>query len=68
MTKAIKARAQILEELKNNPPEKKIGGKGNNSLQAKKQAAKDKMRGGMKASHPVSSGAFFDMDEDEDLF
>lgn len=66
MKKAIKARAQMLEELKNNPPEKKSGGKGNSSLQAKKQAAKDKMKGGMKASHPVNVP--FDMDDEEDLF
>lgn len=66
MKKAIKARAQMLEELKNNPPEKKSGGKGNSSLQAKKQAAKDKMKGGMKSSHPVN--APFDMDDEEDLF
>lgn len=66
MKKAIKARAQMLEELKNNPPEKKSGGKGNSSLQAKKQAAKDKMKSGMKASHPVN--APFDMDKDDDLF
>ena len=66
MKKAIKARAQMLEELKNNPPEKKSNGKGNSSLQAKKQAAKDKMKGGMKASHPVN--APFDMDDEEDLF
>lgn len=66
MKKAIKARAQMLEELKNNPPEKKSGGKGNSSLQAKKQAAKDKMKGGMKASHPVNTP--FDMDMDDDLF
>lgn len=66
MKKAIKARAQMLEELKNNPPEKKSSGKGNSSLQAKKQAAKDKMKGGMKASHPVN--APFDMDMDDDLF
>lgn len=65
MKKAIKARAQMLEELKNNPPEKK-GNKGNSSLQAKKQAAKDKMKGGMKSSHPVN--APFDMDDEEDLF
>ena len=66
MKKAIKARAQMLEELKNNPPEKKSGGKGNSSLQDKKRAAKDKMKGGMKASHPVN--APFDMDDEEDLF
>lgn len=66
MKKAIKARAQMLEELKNNPPEKKSSGKGNSSLQAKKQAAKDKMKGGMKSSHPVN--APFDMDDEEDLF
>ena len=63
MKKAIKARAQMLEELKNNPPEKKSGGKGNSSLQAKKQAAKDKMKGGMKAQ--VSFDAF---DDEEDPF
>lgn len=64
MKKAIKARAQMLEELKNNPPEKKSGGKGNSSLQAKKQAAKDKMKSGMKATQ-----ASFDMgDDEEDLF
>lgn len=62
MKKAIKARAQMLEELKNNPPEKKSGGKGNSSLQAKKQAAKDKMKGGMKAQ---ASFADFDDDDDE---
>ena len=66
MKRAIKARAQMLEELKNNSPEKKSGGKGSGSLQAKKQAAKDKMKGGMKGSHPVD--APFDMDMDEDLF
>lgn len=66
MARAIKARAQMLEELKNNPPEKKSDGKGNNSLRAKKQAAKDKMKGGMKASHPVNVP--FDMDDEEDLF
>lgn len=38
--KAVKARAQKLEEMENNPPEKKSGGRGNSSLQAKKQAAK----------------------------
>lgn len=65
MKKAIKARAQMLEELKSNPPEKKPSG-GNSSLQAKKQAAKDKMKGGMKGSHPVDSP--FDMDMDDDLF
>lgn len=62
MKKAIKARAQMLEELKNNPPEKK-GNKGNSSLQAKKQAAKDKMKGGMKAQ--ASFDAF---DDEEDPF
>ena len=66
MKKAIKARAQMLEELKNNPPEKKSTNKGNSSLQAKKQASKDKMKGGMKPSHPVN--APFDMDDEEDLF
>ena len=63
MKKAIKARAQMLEELKNNPPEKKSGGRGNSSLQAKKQAAKDKMKGGMKAQ--VNFDAF---DDEEDPF
>ena len=63
MKKAIKARAQMLEELKNNPPEKKSGSKGNSSLQAKKQAAKDKMKGGMKAQ---ASFDVFD-DDDDDL-
>lgn len=62
MKKAIKARAQMLEELKNNPPEKKSGGKGNSSLQAKKQAAKDKMKGGMKAQPSFDA---FDDDDDE---
>ena len=61
MKKAIKARAQMLEELKNNPPEKKSGNKGNSSLQAKKQAAKDKMKSGMK-----SAQASFDMGGDEE--
>lgn len=63
MKKAIKARAQMLEELKNNPPEKKSGGKGNSSLQAKKQAAKDKMKGGMKASQ----ASFEEFDDDDEL-
>lgn len=63
MKKAIKARAQMLEELKNNPPEKKSGGKGNSSLQAKKQAAKDKMKSGMKAQ-----ASFNALDDEEDLF
>lgn len=67
MAKAIKARAQMLEELKNNPPEKKSGGSakksGNSSLQAKKQAAKDKMKSGMKAQ--ASFDAF---DDEEDPF
>lgn len=62
MKKAIKARAQMLEELKNNPPEKKSGGKGNSSLQAKKQASKDKMKGGMKAQASFDP---FDDDDDE---
>ena len=62
MAKAIKARAQMLEELKNNPPEKKSGGKGNSFLQAKKQAAKDKMKGGMKAQPSFDA---FDDDDDE---
>lgn len=66
MAKAIKARAQMLEELKNNPPEKKSGGKGNSSLQAKKQAEKNKMKAGMKASQ--TSFADFDDDDDEMLF
>lgn len=65
--KAIKARAQKLEEMENNPPEKKSGGSakkpGNASLQAKKQAAKDKMKGGMKAQ--ASFDAF---DDKEDPF
>lgn len=61
MKKAIKARAQMLEELKNNPPEKKSSGKSNSSLQAKKQAAKDKMKGGMKAQ-----ASFDDFDDDDD--
>lgn len=68
MKKAIKARAQMLEELKNNPPEKKSGGStkksGNSSLQAKKQAAKDKMKSGMKATQ-ASFDAF---DDEEDPF
>ena len=63
MKKAIKARAQMLEELKNNSPEKKSGGKGNSSLQAKKQAAKDKMKGGMKAQ-----ASFDPFDDEEDPF
>lgn len=63
MKKAIKARAQMLEELKNNPPEKKSGGKGNSSLQAKKQAAKDKMKGGMK-----TQASFDAFDDEEDPF
>lgn len=63
MKKAIKARAQMLEELKNNPPEKKSGGKGNSSLQTKKQAAKDKMKGGMKASQPI----FEEFDDDDEM-
>lgn len=62
MKKAIKARVQMLEELKNNPPEKKSGSKGNSSLQAKKQAAKGKMKGGMKAQ---ASFDVFDDDDDE---
>lgn len=61
--KAIKARAQKLEEMENNPPEKKSNGKGNSSLQAKKQAAKDKMKSGMKAQ--ASFDAF---DDEEDPF
>lgn len=60
MAKAIKARAQMLEELKNNPLEKK-GNKGNSSLQDKKQAAKDKMKGGMKAQ-----ASFVEFDDDDD--
>lgn len=63
MKRAIKARAQMLEELKNNPPEKKSGGKGNSSLHAKKQAAKDRMKGGMK-----SQLNFDDFDSEEDPF
>lgn len=62
MKKAIKARAQMLEELKNNPPEKKSGGKGNSSLQAKKQAAKDKMKGGMKAQ-----SSYVELEDDDEL-
>lgn len=64
MKKAIKARAQMLEELKNNPPEKKSGNKGNASLQAKKQASKDKMKSGMKSAQ-ASCDAF---DDGEDPF
>lgn len=63
MKRAIKVRAQMLEELKNNPPEKKSSGKGNSSLQAKKQAAKDKMKGGMKASQ----ASFEEFDDDDEL-
>lgn len=63
MKRAIKVRAQMLEQLKNNPPEKKSGGKGNSSLQAKKQAAKDKMKGGMKASQ----ASFEEFEDDDDL-
>ena len=63
MKKAIKARAQMLEELKNNPPEKKSGGKGNSSLQDKKRAAKDKMKGGMK-----TQASFDAFDDEEDPF
>lgn len=59
MSRAIKARAQKLEELKNNPPEKKTSG--NSSLQAKKQAAKDKMKSGMKAQ--VNFDAFGDEED-----
>ena len=66
MKKAIKARAQMLEELKKNPPAKKPNG-GASALKEKKQAAKDKMKSGMKASHPVDDDIPFDMDED-DLF
>lgn len=61
MTRAIKARAQMLDELKSNPPEKKSGGKGNSSLQAKKQAAKDKMKSDMKAQQ-----SFIELDDDDD--
>ena len=60
MKKAIKARAQMLEEKKKNPPEK--GKSASDSLKAKKQAAKDKMKGGMK-----SQGSYVEFEDDDDM-
>ena len=63
MKKAIKVRAQMLEQLKANPPKQNAKP---TSVKAAKQAQKDRMKAGMKASHPVSTP--FDMDDEEDLF
>lgn len=61
MKKAIKARAQMLEEKKKNPPEK--GKSASDSLKAKKQAAKEKMKAGMKGQT-----SFEEFDDDDDEF
>ncbi len=68
MKKAIKVRAAMLEEIKNNPPEKKSGGK--NDFKSQKAQAQKATKNKSKA---VGSGAGkppFDTDDgdDEDLF
>lgn len=61
MKKAIKARAQMLEEKKKNPPEK--GKSASDSLKAKKQATKEKMKAGMKGQT-----SFEEFDDDDEEF
>lgn len=65
MKKAIKERAKYLEEMKNNSSKQDNIG---NSLQAKKQAAREKMKSGMKNNHPVDDSSFDDFDSEDDLF
>ena len=63
MKKAINVRKQMLEEMKNNPNKKKSSGL--TSLQAKKQAAREAMRSGMKNSFPTDDLPFDALDDDD---
>lgn len=65
MKKAIKERAKYLEEMKNNSSKQDNIG---SSLQAKKQAAREKMKSGMKNNHPVDDSSFDAFDSEDDLF
>lgn len=62
MKKAIKVRAQMLEQLKANPPKQNAKP---TSVKAAKQAQKDRMKAGMKTG---GVAPFDDMEDDEDIF
>lgn len=61
INKAIKAREQMLEELKNNPPEKKSN---NNSFKDRKAQAQSRMSSTKKNNVP----SFDDFGDDDDIF
>lgn len=61
--KAIKARAQKIEEMENNPPEKKTGG--NSSLRQAKVNAKTTNKFGTKPRQAIVED--YPLDEDDDL-
>src|SRR5699024_858514 len=62
MKKAIKVRAQMLEQLKANPPKQTAKP---TSVKAAKQAQKDRMKAGMKTG---GAAPFDDIDSDDDIF
>ena len=62
MKKAIKVRAQMLEQLKANPSKQTVK---STSVKAAKQAQKDRMKAGMKTG---GVAPFDDMDSDDDIF
>lgn len=62
MKKAIKVRAQMLEQLKANPSKQTAKP---TSVKAAKQAQKDRMKAGMKTG---GAAPFDDMEDDEDIF